>query len=77
MTKYLYRSTNLKTHETVRHIGGLYIRYQSTVRREIFELAREIFELAMDKFINIKKRRDLTVDLKVRVNTGARNDFKI
>ena len=45
------------------------IRYQCTVRREIFEVA-------MGKFINIKKRRDLTADLKVRIDTGALNDFK-
>ena len=44
-------------------------RYQCTVRREIFEVA-------MVKFINIKKRRDLTADLKVRIDTGALNDFK-
>ena len=29
------------------------------------------------KFINIKKRRDLTADLKVRIDTGALNDFEI
>ena len=30
----------------------------------------------MVRFINIKKRRDLTADLKVRIDTGALNDFK-
>ena len=45
------------------------LRYQCKVRREIFEVAI--------KFINIKKRRDLTADLKVRIDTGALNDFKI
>ena len=44
--------------------------YQGIVRREIFELA-------MVKFINITKRRDLTADLEVRIDTDALNDFKI
>ena len=44
--------------------------YQCTVRREIFEVA-------MVKFTNIKKRRDLTADLKVRIDTGALNDSKL
>ena len=57
----LVRSTNLSC--------GKELRYQCTVRREIFEVA-------MVKFINIKKRRDLTADLKVRIDTGALNDFK-
>ena len=43
------------------------LRYRCTVRREIFEVA-------MVKFINIKKRRDLTADLKVMMDTGALND---
>ena len=30
----------------------------------------------MVKFINIKERRDLTADLKVRIDTGALNDLK-
>ena len=30
----------------------------------------------MVKFINIKKRQVLTADLKVRIDTGALNDFK-
>ena len=45
-------------------------RYQCTVRYEIFEVA-------MVKFINIKKMRDLTADLKVGIDTGALIDFKI
>ena len=61
------RFLHLKLH--VQALKLQHFRYQCTVRREIFEVA-------MVKFINIKKRRDLTADLKVRIDTGALNDFK-